>query len=73
MNTARDNEDKKVRLQISNNYGNIAVVGFGESVLETVRQLTIVPCDELYLIHMKPKLTHLKDKQRRLIIVIADM
>ncbi len=73
MKTIQCDEDKEVRLKITSDYGDIAIIGFGESVLETVRQLTVMPHDESYLIQTRTEMAQLNDKQRRLIIVVTDM
>ena len=73
MKTMSDDEEKKVRSRISENYGDIAIVGFGKSVLNTVDQITVMPYDEIYSVQTKIEEIKFKEKQRRLIIVITDM
>ena len=69
----RDDEDKKVRSGISEDYGDIAVVGFGKSALNTVDQITLMPHDEIYSVQTKTEITKFNEKRKRLIIVISDM
>lgn len=69
----RNDEDKKVRLGISKNYGDIAVVSFGKSALNTVDQINVMPHDEIYSVQKKAEMTKFKEKRRRLIIIMFDM
>ena len=69
----RDDEDKKVRSRILEDYGDIAIVGFGKSILNTVDQITVMSHDEIYSVQTKTEMTKFEEKRRRLIIVIADM
>jgi len=73
MSIIKNDEDKKVRSRISNDYGDIAVVGFGKSVSSIVGQITMMVYDESYLIQTKTEMIKLKEKRRRLIILIADL
>ena len=73
MKTMSDDEDRKVRSGISEDYGDIAVVGFGKSALNMVDQITVMPHDEIYSVQTTIEEIKLKEKRRRLIIVIADM